>query len=245
MNEYPLLQKISEPLEIQEVANDRLLTLEIQNLLKEGGFLLGKVDGIFGAETSGAYKTFKRVAFLEHPNLLGKSSAIALLELDDRAEHPVPIEAKKTPIPTSTKDKSFRLSGGEVVFCKQKILGSESFTWGEATKEGSRVPISHIVVTKIIEIAEYLELVKVLFENRPIIITSWYRPPDINKQQGGVSNSRHLIGDAVDFLVQGVPPLDVHKRLHNWHGSRGGLGKSNHFTHLDRRGYYARWSYPQ
>lgn len=243
MTDYPLLQSLESTLNIKDIVKNQKLTLEIQTLLKEGGFLKGKIDGIFGTDTETAYKNFKRIAFLEHPDLLGKTSVIALLELDDNAEHPIPSEAIKTPIPTLIRDKSFRLSGGEVLFCKQKILGSESFTWGEATKEGSRVPANHLVITKIIEIAEYLELVKVVFENKPIIITSWYRPPNINKQIGGVSNSRHLIGDAVDFQIQGVPPLDVYKRLHNWHGSRGGLGKSTAFTHIDLRGYYARWSY--
>lgn len=243
MNEYPLLQKITETLNIKEVAKSQSLTLEIQSLLKEGGFLLGKIDGHFGTETIAAYKTFKRTAHLEYPELLGASTAIALLELDDKAFHPTPIEAKQIPTSTFSKDKSFRLSGGELVFCKHKILGSQSFTWGEATKEGTRIPDSHIIVAKIVEIAEYMDLVKVLFENRPIIITSWFRPKNINQQQKGVSNSTHLLGHGVDFLVQGVPPLEVYKRLHNWHGSRGGLGRSTQFTHIDRRAYYARWTY--
>lgn len=243
MTDYPILQSIESTLNIKEIVNNSKLTSEIQNLLKEGGFLSGKIDGVFGIQTNNAFIAFKEAAFLQYPNLLGKSTATALLELDDKAIHPIPSEATKVPIPMLIKDKNFRLPGGEVIFCKQKIMGCQSFTWGEATKEGSRIPESSIIVTRIIEIAEYLEIVKNLFNNYPIFITSWYRPKSINDKISKVSNSRHLKGDAVDFIVQGIPPLEVYKRLHNWHGSKGGLGKSTEFTHLDLRGYYARWSY--
>ena len=38
---------------------------------------------------------------------------------------------------------------------------------------------------------------------KPMIITSGYRCPELNKLVGGVSNSQHLEGKAADFIVQG------------------------------------------
>lgn len=39
---------------------------------------------------------------------------------------------------------------------------------------------------------------------KPIIISSGYRCPKLNKLVGGVSNSQHLLGQAVDFKVNGL-----------------------------------------
>ena len=39
---------------------------------------------------------------------------------------------------------------------------------------------------------------------KPIIISSGYRCPKLNKLVGGVSNSQHLLGQAVDFKVSGM-----------------------------------------
>lgn len=239
---FPLLQSLKDPLFLKEVANQPLLVEEIQFLLKEGGFYLGAVDGILGRQSIASFVAFKNKAFLEFPDTLGKSTAVALLELDGSSKHPSPQEATQI-IPGAYKRKSICLPGNKVVYCDQPIAGCQDFTWAEATKNGTRVPLNTPIVKNIIELAEYLELVKAVFDDKTIIITSWYRPPEVNLQQGGVPNSQHLLGRAVDFLVQGVAPVDVYRRLNNWHGARGGLGNSRAFTHLDRRGYAARFTY--
>lgn len=40
----------------------------------------------------------------------------------------------------------------------------------------------------------------------PIIITSGYRCPQVNRLVGGVANSQHMLGCAADFHVQGFTP---------------------------------------
>lgn len=44
---------------------------------------------------------------------------------------------------------------------------------------------------------------------KPMVITSGYRNPQVNKLVGGVSNSAHLYGQAVDFTVSGMTPAQV------------------------------------
>lgn len=44
---------------------------------------------------------------------------------------------------------------------------------------------------------------------KPMIITSGYRNPQVNKLVGGASNSQHTKGQAVDFKVSGMTPAQV------------------------------------
>lgn len=48
---------------------------------------------------------------------------------------------------------------------------------------------------------------------RPITILSGYRPPWLNKMVGGSSTSEHMVGRACDFLVQGMRPIEVVRKL--------------------------------
>lgn len=48
--------------------------------------------------------------------------------------------------------------------------------------------------------ATNLEKVRKLLGNKPIIITSGYRNPELNKAVGGVPNSDHALGFAADFV---------------------------------------------
>lgn len=47
------------------------------------------------------------------------------------------------------------------------------------------------------------------FVGKPIVITSGYRSPVINQLVGGVPNSQHITGCAVDFVIQGLSPAQV------------------------------------
>jgi uncharacterized protein YcbK (DUF882 family) len=123
-----------------------------------------------------------------------------------------------------------------------------NFTWGEALHVNRstgryRRPASTNVVYNIIKVADVMEEIRHMYGGQPIRINSWYRDPATNRAVGGASRSRHLSGDAVDFVVPGVSCFNVYARLNPWWGSRGGLASSSVFTHIDVRGFRARWSY--
>jgi hypothetical protein len=140
--------------------------------------------------------------------------------------------------------RSLKLPGFQGVFyTNQPILSGGHFTWGEATHGGTRLPASTDVVYGMIRIAEVMEEIRRMFDHHPIQITSWYRDPATNLSVGGDSVSRHLKGDAVNFVVDGYHPYAVFSRLDPWWGDRGGLASSTEFTHIDARGYRARWDY--
>ncbi len=130
-----------------------------------------------------------------------------------------------------------------IFYTNQTILPGGHFTWGQATHGGSRIPASAEVVYGMIRIAEVMEEIHAMFDNHPIQIVSWYRDPATNLMVGGVNTSRHLKGDAVNFVVEGYHPHAVFSLLDPWWGNRGGLASASEFTHIDARGYRARWDY--
>jgi uncharacterized protein YcbK (DUF882 family) len=105
-----------------------------------------------------------------------------------------------------------------------------------------RRPANANVIYGILRIATAMEDIRKRY-GVPITVNSWYRDPATNNAVGGASQSRHLLGDALDFVVPGRHPFDVYADLDGWWGSRGGLASSNTFTHIDARGYRSRWSY--
>lgn len=91
-----------------------------------------------------------------------------------------------------------------------------------------------------------LEVVRVHFD-APTSLHSGPRCVVHNAAVGGAKNSEHLIRegedvDAVDFTVKGVTPTAVYLFLKSLpYASLLGLGKYKDFTHMDTRGYAARW----
>lgn len=233
---YPKLESFGGQVHITQAAPD--LVREVQTALSLSGLYQGGVDGIVGKGTLDALAKFKRQEYLQHPQMLGATTAKVLLEAVKN--HPVPSD---TTAPKKTR-LSLKIPGiSTPVYADQPIYNGSRFTWGEATKGLSRIPASEAVVFGIIRTARHLDDIRGFLGDCPITINSWYRPPAVNRAVGGVSNSRHLVGDAVDFVASGIHPYAVYDRITQMHGKLGGLGKSSAFTHLDMRGYAARFRY--
>ncbi len=230
-----ILQSLEKTYKLPEAPSELVAAVQIQ--LCKVHLLDGIIDGIAGKKTLAAFAKFKELEYLEYPALLGPSTAIALLEAT--ATHTIP---KDEGAPIAGQHKAFFPKVGWVKAGDRVHLGG-NFSWGEFTKNLSRVPQNHQVVENILRLADYLEDVKQLFDKASVIINSGYRPPAVNHAVGGASNSQHLYGAAADIVVGGFRPHEVYKRLNNWHGSKGGLGNGASFTHIDLRGYRARFSY--
>lgn len=90
------------------------------------------------------------------------------------------------------------------------------------------------------ELLTKLEELRYRLGNKPITITSGYRTPSHNKKVGGASNSQHLYGRAADIKVKGVSASVVYREADKLFNN-GGVGKYPTFTHVDVRGYRARF----
>ncbi|MCG9885659.1 MAG: D-Ala-D-Ala carboxypeptidase family metallohydrolase [Cyanobacteria bacterium] len=169
----------------------------------------------------------EHVTFLDADGLLSAASAPA------PAPAPTPAPEPRGPMIT--------IAGYGSVGLNDPIIPNGNFTWAEATKGGSRLPESATISRNIIRMAERMEEVRNRLGNRSIHITSWYRPPAVNRAVGGATFSTHIQGHGVDFVASGLSPRAVQQILDPWWP--GGLGYGSTFTHLDNRGYRARWNY--
>ena len=48
---------------------------------------------------------------------------------------------------------------------------------------------------------------------RPMIVTSGYRSPEVNRAVGGSTHSQHMMGQAADFIVPGMTAREVCRLL--------------------------------
>lgn len=98
------------------------------------------------------------------------------------------------------------------------------------------------------ELAAFLERARSAFGGKPVIITSGFRPPAINKSVGGTSGSEHLYDapgvGAVDWFIKDV---DIYKLqdwcVKNWPYSTG-LGAPKGFIHTGIRAGKPRLTWP-
>jgi len=160
---------------------------------------------------------------------------------NDPSDEPTRQEVQRVPI--IDRGRMFNVPGIGRVGTKDKI--SKHFRWYEFTKNGSRIPQSAAIAERLIKLAFYMDEVRAYLGDRPISTTSAYRPPQVNRRVGGSSKSRHIQGDAVDFDVRGMSPVEAFLKLKKFHGSRGGLAAGRGFVHIDLAGAPARrWLYP-
>ena len=108
---------------------------------------------------------------------------------------------------------------------------SEHFSLGEFTKSNSHPEVynipSHEAIANMKRLCQWLEVLRERYNDKyvvvngdvsttldmtgrveePIRINSGYRSPQLNRKIGGVANSNHLTGCAVDIRVSGMEQL--------------------------------------
>lgn len=121
---------------------------------------------------------------------------------------------------------------------------SEYFTVGEVTqRDKQRIPKTEDVKANIVKLAKELDKVRRAW-GKPIEVTSWYRPPAVNKAVGGVSNSQHINGSAADIRPIGGDINAFQKWLDKFWGDKAlGYGAKKGFVHVDLRLGKIRWNY--
>ena len=103
------------------------------------------------------------------------------------------------------------------------------------------------VKPNILELAENLQILR--DEVGRIDLTNAYRCKEHNADVGGSINSQHLVGKAADIKSKNLKPSELAEHVDDMMNIEtfklGGIGLYNTFTHVDIRGYRARWSKTQ
>lgn len=210
-------------------------------------FYQGEVDGIVGIYTRKAFSDYKSSRYLSDLLTLGETTASSLVE--DIIGHKVTEQetdnSKSVLIDAGSKTgKKMILPTGETVYQNQFIIPNGNLTYGELTKNCTRLftQISHC--QNAIELAKVFAVVRDKF-GKPIVITSGYRPEPINTQVGGVANSRHTKCEALDMTPLDFSRMELDRLFHIVLQEFNGVGDGRHrnFAHGDIRPYQVRFGY--
>lgn len=150
------------------------------------------------------------------------------------------VEAPPKPVPVIIPKRPVRWTTNNIQL-SASIISDGNFTWAEATHGGTRMPPNQATVDAMVRLARLAQRARDRI-GRPFIVTSWYRPPSINRAVGGAKYSRHLVGDAMDFICEDLTGNQLYWFLDPWWP--GGLGRYIQFPnlcHIDARSYRARW----
>jgi len=215
------------PLPSAQLAPNELIPVDQWTLWKLHSYAYADAQGSFNGHIKFALKYFK-----DYPNGFSTWYAYAGHAQVERAGKVVyPPPKPSTPAYTG---KPFKLPGNSSTFyTDQPIIPGGSFTWGDATRDGTRIPETVTIVNNIIALARQLQRARNQI-GRPVQVNSWYRPPAINAAVGGVSNSQHLYGKAADLQVAGYSGRALANAVMLWWP--GGVGIYSNLpevVHLD------------
>lgn len=152
------------------------------------------------------------------------------------------------PVSVAAKESQVLQFTGVVDWNNPRSRVSKYFTVAEVTQnDPRRRPQKGSNVEKnILFLAKELDKVRFAWGSA-LVITSWYRPAAINAAVGGVSNSQHINGGAVDIACTNGKPRDFEHWLDKvaWKNRALGYGiaSGRGFTHLDLRSGRIRWRY--
>ena len=210
-----LLSSLGDTLFVKDLDKD--LLIELQARLKQLGYYDDAIDGLYGKNTGMAWAEFKADNWLGETDKISGASAKLLV------------------------GKTFQVVNIDWRNPSQKI--SKYFTVREVTKgDSARVPTDKTVINNILKLATKLDEIREQW-GKPIGVTSWYRPPAINRAVGGARGSQHINGSAADIYPIGGNIFEFQKWLDARWNMALGYGAKKGFVHLDLRPGRIRWNY--
>lgn len=170
-----------------------------QNLLAYLGLYTGEIDGDFGALSSEATKKFQKERNLTIDGIFGPKTEEEILKVIGNG---IKINIPNTSNTTNTSSVSSTVINTTVtnnntgVFAGIKYFTREEFTCkcGGRYCKGDTAEMDPTLLRVADQLREELGVV---------VVTSGIRCPVHNSNEGGVSNSKHLYGKAMDFYVVG------------------------------------------
>lgn len=192
-----------------------MTTLQVQHLLAYLGYDPGTADGVLGPKTKAAVYDFQQdFTGLQVDGLPGEETQKALrhavacgMDKSADSEH-----SSGTP-PDGDFWKDIQYFNREEFRCPCPRCGGFPAEPEEALVRLAERVRGHFAL--------------------PVTVSSGVRCERHNREVGGVVNSRHLAGKAMDFSVQGVPSGTVLLVLQGLAGVRYAYGIDGSYVHMD------------
>lgn len=176
-----------------------------QHLLAYLGYYRIKVDGIWGAGSVGATKAFQRDYGLDVDGIFGAVTEAKIKAVIATDEKPVTDEIFWDGVKHFDRSE-FACKCGK--YC-----------------DGFPAEVNRTLVT-------VADRVRAHF-NAPAYVSSGVRCKQHNENVGGVANSRHLAGKAMDFRVEGKTAADVLAYVQQQPEIRYAYAIDNNYIHMD------------
>ena len=138
--------------------------------------------------------------------------------------------------PAAAPPAALLLQPGAIDWGNFDALVTPNLTVGEVLQfdRRRRPSAQSSVIPRILGTAAEFQSIRLAWA-RPLGMTSFYRPEPINREVGGVPNSFHVTGLAIDIYPIGMPLQALYQWLMvRWTGGFGD-GRDRGFIHLDRR----------
>lgn len=173
-----------------------------QLLLSFLGYYNGQVDGVAGLKTQDAIRRFQSTYGLTADGIWGPKTEAKVREVIGNPN----LEKKQQSATVVSQQTVSKPTTGDIFWDGIKYFTREEFAckckqYGKAYCNGYPVEPSQ----KLVRLAEK---VRIHF-NAPITVSSGIRCKQHNINQGGVYNSRHTLGTAMDFAVRGKTAAQV------------------------------------
>lgn len=109
----------------------------------------------------------------------------------------------------------------------------QEFTYSETAKRyGIKNKPKTLIIDNIKTLCEEILEPLRLEIGKPIHISSGYRCLELNKKVGGVPTSQHCLGQACDFVVEGMTPYEVVKVIFELNLPFDQVGLYDTFVHI-------------
>lgn len=192
---------------------------QCQNLLAYLGYYSGSIDGVWGSGSVAATKAFQR----DFGNLV--IDGIAGTATEKAMRHAVAYgmpEKKQAAVTEGSTTSDTGTFWGAIKHFKRSEFKCKC---GGKYCSGYPVEMQEKVVKAADKVREH-------FDN-PVTVSSGIRCTRHNADSGGVSNSRHLQGKAIDFCVSGFSASMVLAYVHSLPEIRFAYAIDSSFVHMD------------
>lgn len=196
--------------ETESKEGSKMTNKQIQCLLAYLGYYTGTIDGVLGSGSKAAIRSFQTASKLTVDGIAGTKTQAALIEAVANGNFKSAVAtttasttAQATTTNTSSSSTASAPSTGDSFWDETPHFKRSEFACQCGGKYCNGYPAEP--QEKLVRIAERMRE----HFGVPVTISSGLRCTKHNAEVGGVSNSRHLSGKAMDFSVQGKTATQI------------------------------------